>query len=193
MSVVFNMDTSMGELVFDGLSVDSHPNPRRYEHFELFINVARRANGLALECTYNTDLFDAETIARRLAEFETFLAGIVADPHQRIAEVPLLSHEERERLLVTWNDTAVELPPSDFIHELFAAQAEHTPQAKAVKYGQQTINYHELNRRANQVAHYLQGLGVGPETIVGIYLDRSIDMVVGLLGVLKAGGAHIDT
>ena len=123
--------------------------------------------------------------------FQTLLAGIAADPQLRISELPLLSESEQRRLLVEWNDTGETVPDHRSIHELFETQVRRTPDALAAVFNQEQVSYRELNARANQLAHYLGRLGVGPETLVGICLERSIESIVGLLGILKAGGAYL--
>jgi amino acid adenylation domain-containing protein len=139
---------------------------------------------------YNTDLFDATTIERMLGHLQSLLQGIASNPQQRLAELPLLTETERRQLL-WWNQTAAPYPEDQCIHQLFEAQVEQQPEAVAVTFEAQHLSYRELNRRANKVAHYLQRLGVGPERLVGICMERSIEMVVALLGVLKAGGAYL--
>jgi amino acid adenylation domain-containing protein len=119
------------------------------------------------------------------------LEGIVADPDQRISDLPLLPVAERDQLLLEWNDTRVEYRRDDGIHQLFESQAERSPEAVAVVFEDDQLTYGELEHRANQLAHHLQALGVGPDTLVGIYMERSVEMMVGLLGVLKAGGAYV--
>ena len=146
--------------------------------------------GLSGFVAYNTDLFDASTIARMLAHFQTLLEGIVTNPDTRIANLPLLSAAERHQLLVEWNQTDCDYPKL-CIHQLFEAQAVQTPDAIAVVFADEQLTYQELNRRANQLAHYLQQLGVVAESLVGICIERSLEMVVGILGIWKAGGAYV--
>jgi amino acid adenylation domain-containing protein/non-ribosomal peptide synthase protein (TIGR01720 family) len=140
---------------------------------------------------YNTDLFDAATISRMREHFQTLLEGIVAEPQQRLSNLPLLTQQERQQLLVEWNDTQVDYPKDVCIHQLFEAQAERTPDAVAVVFQDQQLTYGELNRRANQLAHHLRSLGVSPDDLVGICVERSLEMIVGFLGILKAGGAYV--
>ncbi|WP_445300994.1 amino acid adenylation domain-containing protein [Microcoleus sp. C2D2] len=140
---------------------------------------------------YSTDLFDAVTIRRMAGHFLTLLEGIAANPERRIEELPLLGEKERHQLLVEWNDTRADYPGDRCIHQLFEAQVERTPDAIAVVFEDQQITYRELNERADQLAHYLQQLGVKPEVLVGICVERSLEMVVGLLAILKAGGAYV--
>jgi surfactin family lipopeptide synthetase C len=122
---------------------------------------------------------------------QSVLQGIVADPDQRLLDLPLLTEAERHQLLVAWNDTQADCAKESCIHELFEAQVAQTPEAVAVVCGESQLSYRELNTRANQLAHYLGALGVGPEVRVGICLERSLELAVGLLGILKAGGAYV--
>ncbi|NET13338.1 MAG: amino acid adenylation domain-containing protein, partial [Okeania sp. SIO1H6] len=147
--------------------------------------------GMIAAFEYNTDLFDAETVQRMTQNFQTLLAGIVANPDCPISELPLLTEAEHHQLLVEWNDTAVEYPADKCIHQLFEEQVEKTPDAVAVVFEGEQLTYQQLNAKANQLAHYLQSLGVKPETLVGICVERSLEMVVGLLGILKAGGSYV--
>jgi len=147
--------------------------------------------GLVGSLEYNTDLFDAGTISRMLKHFQTLLEGIVANPEQRLSDLSLLTQQERQQLLVEWNDTQADYPKDVCIHQLFEAQAEQTPEAVAVVFEDEQLTYGELNRRANQVAHHLRSLDVCPDSLVGICIERSLEMVVGLLGILKAGGAYV--
>jgi amino acid adenylation domain-containing protein len=139
---------------------------------------------------YNTDLFDGGTIARAVGHFQTLLEEIVAHPEQRIAELSFLPPEERQQMRV-WNQTQADYPRETCIHELFEAQVQERPDAVAVGFEAEQLTYRELNQRANQLAHYLQTLGVGPEVLVGICVHRSLEMVIGILGILKAGGAYL--
>src|SRR4029077_12003789 len=123
--------------------------------------------------------------------FERLLEGIVADPDQRIGELPLLTAAERHQLLVECTDTATDYLRDRCIHELFEEQAARTPHAVAVVYEDRQLTYGELNARANQLAHHLIALGVGPEVLVGLCMERSLELIVGLLAILKAGGAYV--
>ena len=126
-----------------------------------------------------------QTIERLVGSFETLLKGIIERREERVSSLPLLSEAERDQLLVQWNRTQREYPQDRCIHELFAEQAARTPQGIALQYEEQSLSYAELEERANQLAHYLKTLGVGPDVIVGLCVERSIEMVVGLLGILK--------
>ena len=140
---------------------------------------------------YARALFERTTVERYLGYLRTLLEGMVADERQAIDRLPLLPEAERCQLLYEWNATEAEYPRERCVHELFEEQVEKTPDAVAVVYEDATLSYGELNRRANQLAHYLRELGVGPDQRVAICMERSLEMVVGLLGVLKAGGAYV--
>lgn len=191
-SILFNIDQALqgNQLPFDGLDADLFSNPRAFENFEIFINASESQTGMVLECQYNTNLFNRKTIKTRLAEFETLLAGITANPDQAIATLPLLTASEQQ-LLIQWNQTTAEVPSHRCIHQLFEEQALRSPEAIAVVFENEQLTYRELDVRANQLAHYLQSLGVKLETTVGIYVDRSLEMIIGVLGILKAGGAYV--
>ena len=153
--------------------------------------VSEGADGLKARVEYCPDLFDAETIRRMLGHYQVLLEGIVANPEARVAELPILTEVERHQLLVEWNQTEVDYPHDKCVHQLFEAQVERTPDAIALTCDGAQMTYRELNQRANQLARYLQKLGVGSETLVGICLERSFEMVIALLGVLKSGGAYV--
>jgi amino acid adenylation domain-containing protein/non-ribosomal peptide synthase protein (TIGR01720 family) len=159
--------------------------------FDLTLSLQDTEQGLLVTMEYNTDLFDHPTITRMLSYFQTLLEGIIAAPEQRLADLPLLTAAERQQLLVEWNNITADYPQDTCLHELFEAQVERTPDAVAVVCNGQQLTYSALNLRANQLAHYLRALGVGPEVCVGLCVERSLEMVVGLLGILKAGGAYV--
>ncbi len=159
--------------------------------FDLTLTMSMTSQGLVGSYTYNTDLFNASTIKRMADHFQNLLSAIVENPQQTVDELPLLSAVERDQLLVEWNHTEIEYPEHKCIHQLFEERVEKTPQAVAVVFENQQLTYQQLNEKANQLAHYLQSLGVKPEVLVGICIERSLEMVVGLLGILKAGGAYV--
>jgi amino acid adenylation domain-containing protein len=160
--------------------------------FDLTFDSNEQSNG-TMECLleYSTDIFERATVQRMLTHYTNLLENIVANPQQRIRELPLLTDGERRQILVEWNATARDYAHDRCIHQLFEAQAECTPEAIAVVFGEERVTYAELNRRANQLGHYLKQLGVRPETRVGILLERSVEIPVALLAVLKAGGAYV--
>ena len=140
---------------------------------------------------YNTDLFNISTVERIAGNYQTLLESILINPQQPISQLPLLTEIEQYQLLVDWNNTKKEYPLDKCIHQLFEEQVIKTPDAVAVEIEGEKLTYQELNQRANQLANYLQKLGVNPEVLVGICVERSLLMVVGLLGILKAGGAYV--
>jgi len=189
MFVLQNTPTSALEL--PGLTVNSLDLDSGTAKFDLTLFIMETAQGLRASLEYNTDLFNAATITRMLGNFQTLLEGIVANPQQHLSDLPLLTAAEQHQLLVQWNNTQTVYPNNTCIHQLFEAQAEQTPNAVAAVFGSEQLTYRELNHRANQLAHHLQKLGVGPETCVGICVERSLDILVGLLGILKAGAAYL--
>ncbi len=158
---------------------------------DLTLNVIETDAGLSCRFVYNPDLFDAATIHRMVGHFQTLMESIVSNPEQRIDVLPMLTEAERRQLLIEWNGAPIDYSRDRCVHQLFEEQAERTPDAVAVILEGQRLTYAELNRRANQVARYLQRLGVGPEDLVGICVGRTMEMVVGILGILKAGGAYV--
>ncbi|MBD2344918.1 non-ribosomal peptide synthetase [Anabaena subtropica] len=159
--------------------------------FELRFNLSEGVQGITGLVEYSTDIFARNTITRMVEHYRNLLEAIVANPQQQLSEVSLLTEPEKNQLLVEWNDTKVEYSQDQCIYQLFEAQVERTPDAVAVVFADQQLTYRELNARANQLAHYLQALGVKSEVLVGIFIERSLDMLVGLLAILKAGGAYI--
>ena len=157
--------------------------------FDLTLFMWEDEKGLSGRIEYSTDLFNAETIKRFIGHFRTLLESVVADPSRRISELAFLPDAERHQILVTWNDTSADYP-GQCVNRLFEEQAERTPDVAAVICAGTTLTYSELNSSANRVANHLLGLGAKPDDIIGIYTDRSIDMVVGLMGILKAGCAY---
>ncbi len=184
-------NTPMRDLELPGVVVAQLSTESTIAKFDLTLSMTESESGLVGEWEYNTDLFDDTTIERMATHFQNLLLAIAENPHQRVGEIPLLSAAERHQLLVEWNDTATEYPRDKCIHQLFEEQVEKTPLAVAVVFENQQLTYQELNQKSNQLAHYLQGLGVGLEVLVGICVERSPSMVVGLLGILKAGGAYV--
>ena len=157
--------------------------------FDLSMLLSEEADGLSAKVEYCTDLFDRETIERLLNHFRILLEGIVANPDTHIRELPLLTDAERHQLL-EWNDTHTAYPTKT-VAELFEEQAAQTPNAVAVVFGPKLLTYAELNADANQLAHYLKGLGLGPESLVGCCMERSSELIVTLLGILKVGAAYV--
>ena len=190
--IVFNIDQGLDteQLTFADLQVRFTTHPRSYGNFELFINATELKGAVTLECQYNTNLFDQDTIYRRLAEFETLLHSIVANPTQLASGLAVLPDPERQRL-AQFNATQVDYPLHQCLPQLVEAQVTKSPEAIAVVFEDSCLTYQNLNDRANQLANYLRKQGVGPNCLVGLCLGRSLDMVVALLAILKAGGAYL--
>ena len=159
--------------------------------FDLTLDLTETPAGLNGFFDYSTDLFDRVTIQRLAERFQILLKAVVADPETPIASLPLLSAAEENQLVVGLNETAETFPQAACLHQIFEDQVEQTPEATAVSFEGRTLSYAELNRRANQLAHRLIKLGVGPEVLVAICMERSLDLPIALLAVLKAGGAYL--
>ncbi|HVF49589.1 MAG TPA: amino acid adenylation domain-containing protein, partial [Pyrinomonadaceae bacterium] len=186
----FNNSSRQG-LELSGLESERLELDTATAKFDVTLMIEDAGAELQLAVEYSTDLFDAATISRLVTHFRTLLESIVADPQQRLAHLQLLTDAERVELLTHWNDTRTDFQTRACIHELFEAQAEHAPGAWAVVCGTERLTYSELNRRANQLARRLRARGVGRETLVGICVGRSPQMIVAALAVLKAGGAYV--
>lgn len=158
--------------------------------FDLDLELDDRPDGLLGRFVYSTDLFDASTMERMAGHLETMLEALAADPDQKISRLPMLTAAEKQQL-AGWNRTETEFPRERCVHELVEAQAARTPNAIAAEHSSQQLTYRELDRRANQLAHFLRKRGVGPESKVGICLRRSLELPVSLLAVLKAGAACV--
>ncbi|HEY0735324.1 MAG TPA: amino acid adenylation domain-containing protein [Herpetosiphonaceae bacterium] len=158
---------------------------------DLALNAVEQGAELRLDLQYSTDLFEAATIARMMEHLTILLRGIVANPNQRIAQLPLLTPVERRQLLHDWNSTPIAREPERWIHEQIAEQAARTPAAIAVIHGAEQITYAELDRRANQLAQHLRRRGIAPELVVSVCLERSIELFVAMLAILKAGGTYL--
>ncbi|NEO72996.1 non-ribosomal peptide synthetase, partial [Moorena sp. SIO3H5] len=162
-----------------------------FTRFDLEVRLMEVSSGLEVCCNYSRDIFEPDTINRMMKHFQVLLEAVVTHPEQRVLQLPIMTEVELDQILVQWNDTITDYPTDKCIHQLFEAQVQKTPEAIAVVFEDQQLTYFELNCRANQLAHYLQSLGVKPEVLVGICVERSLLMIVGLLGILKAGGAYV--
>lgn len=159
--------------------------------FDLLLSMEETETGLVGSWEYSTDLFEAQTIASMAGHLQTLLAAITVNPKQKIQQLPLLTQAERQLLLSQENNAVTELGKNKCIHQLFEEQVERTPNAVAVTLRNQQLTYRQLNERANQLADYLQRLAVGQDVPVGLLVDRSIEMIVGVLAILKASGAYV--
>ena len=179
------------QIKLPGVTLSSLEIERKTARFDLALDLEEGLEGINATLEYSQDLFDASTARRIAGHFLTLLESIAANPEQRLSNLPILTKPEQQQLLFEWNNTQSEFPKNKCIHELFEAQAELTPDAIAVVFENESLTYRDLNEKANNLASYLQKIGVKPENLVGIYVDRSLDMAVGLLGILKAGGAYV--
>ena len=190
--VMFALQNTRSEVLeLPGLELLPFDSEIRTSKFDLTLSLSESSDTLAGAIEYNTDLFDDETISRMLGHFWQLLRAIATDPQQRVSELSLLTDSERQQLLVEFNDTTAEFPQDVCLHQLIEQQVARTPEQVAVVFEEEKVSYRELNERANQLAHHLRSLGVKAESPVGILLERSVEMVVALLGVLKAGGAYV--
>ncbi|WP_323157015.1 non-ribosomal peptide synthetase, partial [Pseudomonas rhodesiae] len=191
--VMFNHQAQVRTAIqqLPGLRVVSLEHETRTAQFDLSLDTQETEDGLWASLTYATDLFDASTAARMLRHWLGLLRGAVSDTTRPLQDLAMLDMTERQQILKQWNATARDYPQNQWVHHLIEAQAKRQPQATALVFAEQRIDYAELNRRANRLAHRLIEAGVGPDVRVGLAVERSFDMVIGLLAVLKAGGAYV--
>lgn len=192
----FNMDRDDAGVEFGQLKVTVDQLSKEAVFSDIFFNLNEHKDGLKVDCDYNKTLFEESTIQRWIKTFEYVLAQVAANPSLTLADVSLVTPEQRSQILETWNETQVDYPRNATIHQLFTEQADETPDAPAIlfenqEHSTQTITYSELNARANKLAHYLIKQGAGPDKLVGLCMERSIDMMVGLLGILKSGSGYV--
>jgi amino acid adenylation domain-containing protein/non-ribosomal peptide synthase protein (TIGR01720 family) len=195
---LFQVCVAFENLGFEGLTLPGLAVTRQASEganltakFDLTLFVHETPSGLAGAIEYATDLFDRATIERLITRFERLLEAAAGDPDARILDIALLTEAERSRLTVEWNATATPCPQNSCLHDLFAEQVARRPDAVAVQFNDQQLSYRELESRANRLAHYLRARGVGPDVVVGICVERSLDTIIALLGILKAGGAYL--
>jgi len=162
-----------------------------WDRFKLKLAAVRTAVGLRLEFHYDSSRFDRKSIEQLSGYFQTLLRAAVEKPETRVDRLPLLTEAERQQLLVEWNQTAAAYPGDQCLHQLFESQAVRTPDRPAVRFNDKQLTYRELNEAANQLAHYLRSLGVKPDSVVGLCVERSAEMMVALLAILKASGAYV--
>ena len=184
-------NTGQDELEISGLKVSGIEEQTGTAKFDLLLLLKEGEEGIAGIMEYSQDLYEAETIRTMLRHYEMLLEEVVRDAEQRVREIELMNEEEKKQILEEWNWTESLYPKDRCIHELFAEQALQRPEQIALISERRWLSYGELNRRSNQLAHYLQRLGMGPEMRVGLCLERSIETIVAVLGVLKAGGVYL--
>jgi amino acid adenylation domain-containing protein len=192
-SVLFNLDVGVegGGLRFEGLQASYQANARTKENFELFLNAVESKGRLVLETQFSTALFDQASVRSRLEGYEALLRTVVERADGKVGELPVISEAEREILLVDRNATQVALPAGATVHGLFAEQARRLPGKVAVRAGAESVTYAELAKRAHRVARRLQRSGVGPGSLVGLCVERGVDMVAAMLGILETGAAYV--
>lgn len=190
--VMFTFDSGLGQaLQLPGLNVTVKPIYSSTAKFDLTFSVLEAPDNVSILLEYNTDLFEDSTIERLTAHFKVLLENAVAIPGRTLSKLPLLSKQEYQQVLYEWNTVASSKRSEICLSQWFERQAARAPEAYAVVDGHKQLIYRDLNVRANQLARYLQRSGVGPESLVGLFLERSIEMVVALLGIIKAGGAYV--
>lgn len=190
-SVIFNIDKNgLDQIRFDDLKFDVETNPKQFVNFDLFFNLVQTDERLIVECEYNTDLHEKSTILGWLDAFEQLIESVIADGDTALKNLEMLTSADR-RTLAAWNATERPLPQEPSIHRFFEEQAYHHPQAIALRAGNRTFTYQELDRHANALAFELQRNGVVRETLVGVCAERRAETVVAILAVLKAGGAYV--
>jgi amino acid adenylation domain-containing protein len=190
--VLFVLQNAPGaDLEFSGLTASRYRVKKERAMFDLTLSVSEKSGKLKGGVGYNTDLFNQRTISRMFLHFEILLEGIVTNPDQKVWSLPFLTEPEQHQVLIEWNSPQALPLPEASIQRLFEQQVEQTPAATATFFDGQELSYEEFNARANQLARVLQKQGVGPEVRVGLCLERSLEMVIGLLGILKAGGVYV--
>jgi non-ribosomal peptide synthetase component F len=175
----------------DELTFAAEPIESGTAKFDLSLGAYERDGVLKFQMEYSTDLFDEETIETMLSRFTILLRSIVSRPELRLGQLPIITDAERRQLLVDWNNTHEDFGPFENLQQKFERQVAQSPDAVAVVFENRQMTFAELNTRANKLAHYLRKAGVEAETPVAVFLERSIDMIAGLLGVIKAGGAWV--
>jgi amino acid adenylation domain-containing protein len=190
-NVVFNSTRLRGTVPFGDLMGVVQGNAKRFSHFDLNLNFAATGDTISLGAYYSTELFDEATVARWFGHFETLLRGILAQPATHVTELPLLSAVEREQMLVEWNSARLDYERDAVIADLFEAQVRRTPDAIAIVTPTERVTYRQLDEQAERLAVQLRKRGVGPDVLVGIFLERTPQLLVAIFGILKAGGAYV--
>jgi amino acid adenylation domain-containing protein len=183
-------DQMLSFIGLEGLVIESLLAESRTSKYDLTLFATDCGNEIWLEVEYSTDLFEESRIDRMLHHYQTLLESVAGDPDQTLSALPILTESEQQQLVV-WNDTQVEYPADACVHELFSVQAKETPNAVAVVFNAEQLTYSELDEQSNRFAQYLHTLGVGPDVPVAVFVERSLELAVALLGILKAGGAYL--
>jgi amino acid adenylation domain-containing protein len=187
----FNLERVGGALNLHGLDAQVVQSPKRFVNFDLFLNLVESSEGLDIYCDYNTDLFDDATIARWLRSYDALLVALAEDTSQPVSKLPMLSAADQDTILGSWNSTAEEYPKTKCVPRIVDDQALETPDAIAATFESSHMSYRELSSKSSQLAHWLQSTGAGSGTLVGISIEPSLEMLIAVLGVLKAGAAYV--
>ena len=185
------LEEATGPLQFGEVKGDPVFSHSGTSKVDLTLEIQASGDEWVCQFEYATDLFDATSIERMAGHFQTLVSGIAENPDAKIESLPLLTESEQHQILVEWNQTRQDYPHDKSVHQLFEEQVVRTPNATAVEFEEESLTYSELNRRANQLARHIKKRGVDSETRVGISVDRSLDMLIGLLAILKAGGCYV--
>jgi amino acid adenylation domain-containing protein/non-ribosomal peptide synthase protein (TIGR01720 family) len=189
-ALVVLQETMVRSQEIDGLRITDYDLPRPSARFDLILEFLPRDDSLNLAIEYNTDLFDPISIERMAAHLEVLLTGIADDAGRAMSDLPILTEVDTQQVLVDWNETSHQIPVGT-VSSLFTEQVRRTPEAIAVVCDDVSLTYAELDARANRLAHRLIRRGIGPERLVGVLMERSVDLVVAVLAVVKAGGAYL--
>jgi amino acid adenylation domain-containing protein len=189
-SAMFNIDRGPGALKLNGIESYVTTNPKQFVNFEIFFNLKQTETELEIECEYNTDLFDRSTIRNWLECYEALIEGVLSQSQSRLGDLPVLGAVQ-EQMLAEWNQTRRELDEKVTVHELFEEQVKQRPKKIAVRCGDSSLTYADLNHAADTLARRLQAAGIKVGDRVGLFVDRSVDMVSGLMGILKSGAAYV--
>jgi amino acid adenylation domain-containing protein len=187
----FNLERVGEKLNLHGLDAQVAQSPKRFVNFDLFLNIVESSDGLEIYCDYNTDLFDDSTIARWLQSYEALLLAFTENAGLPLSKLPMLSAAGRDTILHSWNATAADYPKTKCVHQIVDEQALRTPEATAATFESNRVSYRELVCKSNQLAHWLQSNEAGSGTLVGISIEPSLEMLIAVLGVLKAGAAYV--
>lgn len=191
LEVQFNLEKIGGALNFSNLQSEVTPNPKSFVNFDLFVNAVESSDGLTLHVDYNTNLINGETVARWMDCYEVLLKGLAQDATQPLARLPLLTSQERDLALFAFNQTEASFPQDLCVHQVFEHQVAKSPNAPALLFEDQLLSYAQLNERANRLARYLLAHGVKAGDVVGVYMERSVAMIVSLLATWKAGATYV--
>jgi amino acid adenylation domain-containing protein len=177
--------------IFSGMKIKPFPLNQQEGQFDLQVDICNTGRSLDGVFKYRTDLFEHDTIKRMTDNYLFLLEGLTSNPNLKVWDIPVITKTEQDRLLFEWNDTWNDFPREACLHNIFQSQVEKTPEKIAVVHGGSHLTYKELNKRANKLGNYLRESYIGPDKLVGIYMDRSIETMIGLFGILKAGGAYV--